>query len=180
MTVSPLAHADQPMSWEEFLALGEDPRAEYVDGRVVVTPSPSRQHQVVVHRLTAVLIGAVPEGLAVTAGWSWKPAADEFIPDVMVHPATREALRFTGTPVLLIEVLSTNRADDLVVKTGKYASLGVRHYWVADPAEPSLSAFELTSAGVYARRAHLTAGAVAELPLGSGSVGIDVDALFGD
>jgi Uma2 family endonuclease len=47
------------------------------------------------------------------------PGPDEFIPDVMVHPVTAENVRFTGTPLLLIEVLSTNRSDDLVVRTGK-------------------------------------------------------------
>ncbi|MFP5347127.1 MAG: Uma2 family endonuclease [Actinomycetes bacterium] len=178
MTLSPLVRPDEPMSWEQFEALGENSLAEYIDGRLVVSPSPCRQHQRTVHRLVTALESVVPEGLAVTAGWSWKPRSDEFIPDVMVHPETAESVRFTGSPVLVVEVLSTNRADDLVVKTGKYAALGVSHYWVADPTEPSLSAFTLTDAGLYTREAHLTSGASGDVPFGGGSLLVDVDALF--
>ncbi len=50
----------------------------------------------------------------------------------MVYPDTEETTRFTGTPVLCVEVLSSNRATDLVVKTTRYAALGVDHI----PAEP--------------------------------------------
>ena len=64
--------------------------------------------------------------------WSWTTGTDEFIPDVMVHEATTESARFTGTPTLVIEVLSGNRRDDLVLKRRKYALAGVPHYWVVD------------------------------------------------
>jgi Uma2 family endonuclease len=145
-----------------------------------VTPSPSRQHQQVVHRLVAALTPALPTELVATAGWSWKPGPDEFIPDVMVHPRTEESTRFTGSPVLLVEVLSSNRADDLVVKTGKYGRYGVPHYWIADPLEPSLAAFALTGGGLYRRVVHLSSGDIADLPFGPAVAHVDVDALFTD
>ncbi len=180
LAVLPLTVADQPITWDQYAALGEDARAEYIDGRLVVSPSPTRRHQQAVHRLVAALSAALPDDLAVTAGWSWKPGADEFIPDVMVHERTDESVRFTGLPVLLVEVLSTNRADDLVVKTGRYASHGVANYWVADPNEPSLSAFELTGERLYRRAAYLVAGDIARLTFGPGQPDVDVDALFAD
>ena len=71
----------------------------------------------------------------------------------MVVPDTGEQARFTGTPVLVIEVLSTNRSDDVVLKTGKYAAAGLPHYWIVDPRDRTFSACVLQG-GVYARAVH--------------------------
>jgi Uma2 family endonuclease len=131
-------------AWEAYLAMGEDVRAEYIDGRVVVSPSPTREHQVACSRLVRALEARLPEGYQVISAWAWKPDTNEFIPDVMVHPTTAESVRFTGTPALVIEVLSTNRGDDLVVKLNRYAQAGLPHYWILDPANRVLLAYGLT------------------------------------
>lgn len=121
--------ASRAMTWEDYENLGDEVRGQYIDGQLVLSPSPTRQHQQICQRLVTVLSSAVPAGHEVTAGWAWKPGQDEFVPDVMVHPTTTESTRFTGTPALIVEVLSTNRGDDLVVKTTKYAAAGLVHYW---------------------------------------------------
>ncbi|MEJ5867005.1 Uma2 family endonuclease [Pseudokineococcus sp. 5B2Z-1] len=134
---------ERPMSWDQYAALGDDARGEYVDGCLVVTPFPSRQHQNAARRLAGLLEQHLPGGHAVVTAWGWKPGADEWAPDVMVHPVTAEQVRFTGTPLLCVEVLSTNRGDDLVRKTSKYARAGLPQYWVLDPSEPSLRMYLL-------------------------------------
>jgi Uma2 family endonuclease len=50
----------------------------------------------------------------------------------------------TASPVLVVEVLSSStRGRDLVDKRAKYESAGVGSYWVVDPEEPSVLAWDL-------------------------------------
>ncbi len=75
--------------------------------------------------------------------WSWKPTDDEFIPDLVVFDATDENVRYTGMPHLVVEVLSTDRAADLLRKAHKYAASGVPFYWVVDTDGPEIIEFRL-------------------------------------
>ena len=85
------------MSWEEFDALGEI-RAEYIDGRLVMAPSPLQRHQRASRRLANLLESAANPGVEVDEAWSWKPGRDEFVPDILVYPSTDEQVRYTGIP----------------------------------------------------------------------------------
>lgn len=101
------AHTDR---CEDYLALGEQVLAEYIDQRIVMVPPPSLQHQFACGRLVRLLECVVPDDRRVIAGAGWKPDADEFVPDVMVFEKNDETMRFTGTPDLVVEVLSSNAA----------------------------------------------------------------------
>lgn len=171
------AVAFRTATWEDYLALGEDVRAEYIDGIIVMSPFPSRKHQTACRRLANLLEADLPDGYDVVMEWGWKPGPDEFGPDVMVFPRTDEDVRFTGTPVLCVEVLSTNRAADLVVKAAKYAAAGVDHYWVVDTADESLSAFERVG-DAYRLTLVVGPGAQAQVGYGPGAVDVDTGGLF--
>jgi Uma2 family endonuclease len=170
------------LTWEQFEQLPEVPRAEYVDGQVLVTPTPSLAHQKVSMRLASALGFVLPATHDVVVAWAWKPSTDEFVPDVMVFDrATADAgsqARFTGIPALAVEVLSTNRGDDLIRKMAKYAEAGLPHYWIVDPRAQTLTTYAVVE-GLYAPTAVHGRGTVVDLDLGVATVRVDVADLLG-
>jgi Uma2 family endonuclease len=144
-------------TYEDLLALDEQARAEVVEGRVVMLPSPSFEHQNAQGVLRYLLGGPFhdehgrggPGGWWLTLDFDVALAAHVIVrPDVVgwrrehsprppVRPA---ALR----PDWVCEVVSpSNASHDLVTKRRLYAERGVPHYWLVDPLVRTLTALTL-------------------------------------
>lgn len=146
-TIRPGLHL--PMSWETYDSLDFDEAlrgAEYMDGELVVPPgAPDWGHQDAILYLLGQLRPTLAEGEGVTTGVGWKPEGilEEYIPDVIVCEIPEDRRRFTGVPLLCVEVTSSNRANDLVKKRNAYAAAGLKDYWIVDRKERALRVHEL-------------------------------------
>ena len=126
-------------------------RYELIDGTLIVTPSPSYAHQRAAASLVRLLINP-PPGLELLFAPFDIPLADDTVlqPDVVV--VTRvDDVRDPGDPelVLAVEVLSpSTRLIDLNLKKARLEQAGIASYWVVDPLEPTLIAWEFVD-GTY-------------------------------
>jgi Uma2 family endonuclease len=135
-----------------------DERLELIEGEIVVTPSPSLMHQIVVHRLDVLHDRAIVEsGLGLVIGAPFDVYLDEQNvpqPDLMVVLWDRERVlgsaRLESAPSLAIEIIAPSSATkDRVTKRNLYARYGVPEYWLVDPDATTVTIFSDPREGRY-------------------------------
>lgn len=143
---------DRPLTHHDLDATPDDGnRYEVIDGVLYVSPFPNSSHQNVISALLIVLGNHVRQhGLGKVFTSGLKVVLDEPTgvgPDVVYISAARlpglAIDGFHGIPDLLVEVLSSKPTLDTQIKKAKYARSGVPHYWIVDPAQRILQAFQL-------------------------------------
>jgi Uma2 family endonuclease len=122
-------------------------RYELIDGALLVTPAPNYRHQTASVNLLVLLHAACPTGLRVLSAPFDVVLADDtgVQPDLLVaRRADFTEKNLPVPPLLAVEILSpSTRAIDLLLKRERYERAAVASYWVVDPIEPSLTAWEL-------------------------------------
>ena len=85
-------------------------------------------------RFWSLLEEQLPPEYEALESWAWRTGGSEFSPDLMVVAVADidSDVRFTKVPLLCVEILSSNRANDYVTKMAKYAEAGLDHYWILD------------------------------------------------
>jgi Uma2 family endonuclease len=108
-------------------------RSEIVDGRLLLAPGPSRQHERVVHNLARLLEPVLPAGVVVHTGRPVRlPDGDGPVPDLIV--ATGESPVPAPVPAAVVHtvvevVCAHGRFVDRVFKRERYAGAGLPCYW---------------------------------------------------
>ena len=135
-------------------------RYELDDGVLIVSPAPSRLHQLAVTRLAVLLSATCPANLTVLAGVGVNISRVQHrVPDVAVVPTDSPETFFQEIPpALVVEVASPRtRLYDRNRKKDIYEGFGIPAYWIVEPDmdKPELIVFELRS-GAYEQIAHVT------------------------
>jgi len=133
-------------------------RYELIDGVLVVTPAPSVGHQIASKRLLMLLEAACPSEMELL----YAPVDVALADDTVMQPDLLVARRsdFTSrdlpvAPLLAIEILSpSTRRFDLMTKRSRYEAAGTASYWVVDPIDLTLTAWDLVD-GAYVEVAHV-------------------------
>lgn len=148
MDAKVLPVAREPLTLEDFEALGEEVRIEVVDGIPVMSPDPTVRHQRAAARLVRLFDDAAPPGWVSLGPVDWMISEVPLTirePDVVVVPyrlVAEDAKRLVEAPLLAVEVLSPGSYErDLITKRYQYAAAGLRHYWVVGPDLPEVVVF---------------------------------------
>jgi Uma2 family endonuclease len=129
-----------PYRAADYWQLPEGEPVELIEGRLLVSPSPTPPHQTIVFLLSEMFSKIVRRtgGIAYNAPMDVVLSDDTILqPDLLYIAKERRGIvknRVEGPPDLVIEIISGTERRDRVEKLDLYARHGVAEYWIVDPA----------------------------------------------
>lgn len=131
-----------PMSWDDYLALPEKPKAEWVKGvAVIMNVPPGFRHGMAAADLAHVLRACLPDHFVAVESYLQLPDGRVRLPDVMLTESVPAEDYVTDPPLMVAEVLSrSTREEDMVRKSVEYAEAGIGQYWLVDRELKTLTA----------------------------------------
>lgn len=116
---------------------------EFINAEIVKMYSPSKRHQDIVFGLAIELRKFFKNTKCTTMISPFDVYLETkdikenqvVIPDisVMCDKSGFDEKRYRGVPTIIVEVLSSNWADDMIKKLKLYEKYGVKEYWIIDP-----------------------------------------------
>ncbi len=154
---------------------------ELSEGRLIITPAPTTQHQQIISKLHLLIGNFVllnNLGEAVTSPVDvrlWKGNIRQ--PDIIFMSnknRKRITRRYFGVPDLVMEILSKGTAKvDKEEKFQEYERAGILEYWIVDPFKKGITVYALEN-GIYELFGKLGPGEIAKSKLLDGfEVSID-------
>lgn len=143
---------------EIYRMLPEGTRCEVIFNELIMSPSPTTLHQLLLSDIHAALYNFLKDkGLAKVIPSPidvYLENRDSVIqPDLVVilnkdlHQIKKDGIY--GAPAIAIEILSTNRAYDTQRKRALYEKAGVKEYFMIDPENKRTTLLTLNASGVY-------------------------------
>jgi Uma2 family endonuclease len=156
---------DHPLTIAEYSALGETESGytELVEGSLLMSPSPTPNHNFASGRLLLQLHPQLPGQIDVIQdvdidleldlpegpGNSRRPDLVLTHRDARLRVSKEGGLLRASEVLVAIEIVSPgSRRTDRVIKRGEYADAGIPHYWIVD-LEPPVSLIECHLAGEF-------------------------------
>lgn len=145
------ARIDKTRRWtaEDYVALGElSTPCQLINGELMMSPSPTPLHQRVLRKLFNHF-----EKASGGSGEVFFAPIDLFVdsvnvfqPDLVYIADQRHAIiskrGIEGAPDIVAEILSpSNIFSDRNTKKKKYLAIGVKEYWIVDPANQTLEIY---------------------------------------
>lgn len=139
-------------SLEKYLELPEGAPYQLIGGELIMTPSPSPNHQRVSRDLEEKMVKYVEEndpGEVLYAPIDvYLDEENVFQPDLVYISKKRASIitnrGIEGAPDLIVEILSPSTAYyDLRVKLNLYEKKGVQEYWIIDPMQKRCEIYNL-------------------------------------
>ncbi len=147
----------QTMTEEEFEAFfgDEDVRAEWVKGEVILHMPEIPQHNDLIGWLAALIrlfADMRTLGRVFVSSVEIRALGVRRVPDLCFVSKARQDIihetRIEGAPDLIMEIVSADSVErDWHDKRVEYERIGVREYWVIDPQNRRVRAYQLTSDG---------------------------------
>lgn len=127
---------------EEFDAMERDERFRYelIDGTVLMSPRPTRDHQRINFKLAKAIDGLLDTPKCEVLQEIELPLnKTSIVPDLSIICGD-ECKDENSLPLVVIEILSPSTAQhDLFYKLNKYHDLGISEYWIVDPKAKSIT-----------------------------------------
>ncbi len=141
---------ENAINQENNITTNPQRKVELIDDIVYMSPAPTFKHNRVMGRINTAFdnyLRGKKCSVNQTGNVYYDPnkPKNHVIPDisVMCEPDKFKPAGYYGVPSLIVEILSSNRKDDLGTKFKLYERIGVSEYWIVDPISDTIAQYIL-------------------------------------